>query len=428
MKISRCLPAVRAASDFRLAPLALLVATGVLASSAQAADALGDAIAGGKAKLELRYRYENVEQDNFDSEANANTLRVRLGYSTGEWMSTTATVELDNVSALSDGHYNDTRNGETTYPVVVDPDGADLNQAFVKYVGFSNTVLTGGRQRVNLDNQRFIGSVGWRQNEQTLDSTLVEFKGIDRLTATYGFVTHVHRINGPESSTNPAALAEFAGETHLLNAKYTLGEKLTVVVYDYLLDFENPPAPAGLSSDTMGVRLSGKIPLGSLKLGYAGDFAQQSEYGDNPADFEAPYVMTELTLAGGSKLKWEALAGYELLGEDNGVAVQTPLATLHKFQGWADKFLSTPLVGLKDTYLGATLNLSGYGLTLVAHTYEGDADGADYGDELDLQLSKTFAKRYTLTAKYADYSQGDVATGLALSDTAKAWLMAEAKF
>ncbi|MFZ5755844.1 MAG: alginate export family protein [Pseudomonadota bacterium] len=418
-----CLHVQRVARNTSFNRLALAVLVAAAAVPAARADALGDAIAGGKTNLELRYRLENVEQDGFAKEANASTLRTRLRYATGEWQSMTALVELDSVSRVGEERYNSGVNGKAAFPVVADPAGAGVNQAFLKYVGIGNTVITAGRQRVNLDGQRYVGSVAWRQNEQTLDGVLVEFKGVDRLTATYGFVNQVNRIYGPSGLA--ANLAEFDGESHLVNLKYVTGEALTGVLYAYMLDFDN--APPALSSQTVGLRLSGKVPAGSLKFGYTGEYAQQSDYKDNPASFEAPYMLAEFTLGGaaGAAATWEAQLGYEVLGEDSGVAVQTPLATLHKFQGWADKFLSTPAVGLIDTYLGGTVTVKGVGITLVAHEYEGDANGADYGSELNAQVSKTFAKRYTLALKYADYSQGDVA---AVVDTTKMWLTGEAKF
>ena len=47
--------------------------------------------------------------------------------------------------------------------------------------------------------------------------------------------------------------------------------------------------------------------------------------------------------------------GWEVLGGDDSTvlneAFQTPLATLHAFQGWADVFLSTPAAGIDDKYL-----------------------------------------------------------------------------
>ena len=48
---------------------------------------------------------------------------------------------------------------------------------------------------------------------------------------------------------------------------------------------------------------------------------------------------------------WRIGGGYEVLGADDGAALtsfQTPLATLHKFQGWADKFLTTPPNGIRE--------------------------------------------------------------------------------
>src|SRR3546814_12023345 len=51
-------------------------------------------------------------------------------------------------------------------------------------------------------------------------------------------------------------------------------------------------------------------------------------------------------------LDWQTFSlngNYEVLGSDAGVfAFQTPLATLHKFQGWADLFLTTPSAGVRD--------------------------------------------------------------------------------
>ena len=47
-------------------------------------------------------------------------------------------------------------------------------------------------------------------------------------------------------------------------------------------------------------------------------------------------------------------------GADKGApftSFQTLLATLHKFQGWADKFLTTPPNGIRDLYGSAGYTL-----------------------------------------------------------------------
>jgi len=407
----------RARTPVRSSLLACAVALAVPAAHAE--DLLGDALAKGKTNLELRYRLENVAQDPTVKEANASTLRTRVRYTSGEWAQSSLTLEMDNVSRIGEDRYNDTRNGKATFPTVVDPDGTDLNQALVKYMGVANTPITVGRQRVNLDNQRWIGSVGWRQNEQTLDGITLEYKGIDKLTATYGFINRVNRISGPENLTPVAAAtaAELDTELHLVNVKYAASGALTAVGYAYLLDYDRF---AAASTQTLGVRLTGSLPVGEAKFGYSAEMAQQSEYAQNAASFSADYLLAELTFGTAAV---EAQLGYELLGSDGGIAVQTPLATLHKFQGWADKFLATPGGGLLDMYAGVAGKAAGIGYALAYHTYESDATGATYGDEVNVQVSKTFAKRYTVTAKYADYAKDTFAT-----DTSKLWLMAEAKF
>ena len=46
---------------------------------------LGDAIVGGKIILEMRARYESVDQANLAREGQASTLRTRLGWETGDY-------------------------------------------------------------------------------------------------------------------------------------------------------------------------------------------------------------------------------------------------------------------------------------------------------------------------------------------------------
>lgn len=401
--------------------LCLLLLPVAATANAETVETFGELFSKGKANAEWRYRYEEVDQDGIDGEAYANTLRTRLRFSTAEWQGFSGVVEWDNVTMLGDDNYNDTRNKQSNYPIVADPEGSGINQAYIKYTGFDKTSITAGRQRVNLDNQRFIGSVGWRQNEQTMDGGLVEYKGLDKLTATYGYFSNVYRVFGPHEEPKGSPLAELHSDIQLLNLKYTLNDMFAVTGYSYLLDLDETQA---VSSQTFGLRFTGKIPVvRDYKLGYSAEYADQSDYSDNPVEYDADYALAEITV--GNPV-WELQAGYELLGSDDGKAsVQTPLATLHKFQGWADKFLTTPASGLVDTYVGGTYKFRDYAFTVVAHEYEGDEGGDDYGTETNLQVAKTFAKNYTLTLKYADYQRGEVAS---VTDTSKIWLMAEAKF
>jgi hypothetical protein len=117
--------------------------------------------------------------------------------------------------------------------------------------------------------------------------------------------------------------------------------------------------------------------------------------------------------------------GYELLGSDNGhYGFATPLATLHGFQGWADKFLSTPANGIEDKYVTVGTTFVGAQALLSFHTFNSDENNQDLGNEIDISASKKWGA-VMYTAKYADYSAGDVA---ALKDTTKFWLMADWSF
>ncbi len=85
----------------------------------------------------------------------------------------------------------------------------------------------------------------------------------------------------------------------------------------------------------------------------------------------------------GTKIKGVGVGiGYELLGSDDGMkAFSTPLATLHKFQGWADQFLVTPADGIEDIYFKMTGSIGKTNLAFFYHDYSADEGSADYGEE-----------------------------------------------
>ncbi len=56
------------------------------------------------------------------------------------------------------------------YPVVADEEAYEINRFQFTNTSLPGTTLTLGRQRILLDDQRFIGNSGWRQNEQTFDA------------------------------------------------------------------------------------------------------------------------------------------------------------------------------------------------------------------------------------------------------------------
>ncbi len=186
-----------------------LLSAGLLCSQAVfAQETFSSLFTDAKPILDVRYRYEHVDQDNALKHANAQTLRTRVGFQTGKWYGLSTLVEADNVSRLGDAAYNSTRNGQTDYSAVPDPDGSEINQALLRYDHAFGSAIA-GRQRINLDNQRFVGGVGWRQNEQTYDGVLGQLQPLDKLTLTYAYINNINTIFGPgdnrfDNRTNPA--------------------------------------------------------------------------------------------------------------------------------------------------------------------------------------------------------------------------------
>jgi len=399
---------------------------GILVAGALAAGLNGPAAAQGESGLDrilkeakpllnVRLRYESVDQAGIARDADAVTSRVRAGFETGAIADTKFLGEFDWTAAISE-KYNSTVNGKTQYPVVADPDGAELNRLQLTNTSLPATKITLGRQVVNLDDQRFVGSVAWRQNDQTLDAVRVENSAIRNLTLTGLYVIQTNRVFGADSP-----VGRIEGDTVLLNAAY----KTPFGVFSgfaYWIDFEGLDS---LSSRTLGVRFAGAKKMAPVTLAYQLSYAHQNDAYANPFTYKADYYLVDVSLGAAG---FNVGAGYEVLSGDGARAFQTPLATLHKFQGWADKFLTTPGNGIKDFYVSAGYTskpvglFSSIGAMAVYHDFRAERGGAHYGDEIDLQLVGKIGK-YTITAKYADYNARTFAT-----DTSKFWMSIEYAF
>ena len=391
-----------------------------LAAASVASTALGAEAAAkpyGKFELQWRLRAETVDDAALARDADATTLRTRLTWTSPARAGWQAVLELDDVRALDRDSYFSTVDGPPDRPIIADPVGTNLNRAVLEYKR-KDYDLALGRQRLTLDDQRFVGNVGWRQNEQTYDGATLRWRPLAKTELTLAWIGNVNRIYGPDTGTQAAY---WHGDTWLLHGKRDLGKAGTLSAFYYALDFEDSPAN---SNATLGLAWRGKAALGGgWTLPWAVSLASQRDHGRNPVDYSARYRLLEVGIGRGpATLK----LGQELLGGDAtraGRRLLTPLATLHAFQGWADKFLVTPPQGIDDRYATLEAEWHGFKAALAYHDYSAEAVARDYGHEWNASLSRRFAKRYELLGKYADYS----ARGLA-ADTSKAWLMFTASF
>lgn len=372
------------------------------ASEASRDGAIIEAIKNGKPIIDVRYRFETQKNAAFSERAVANTVRTRLGFETGEVHHFKVLFEFENVFSIGADDFNSTINGKTQFPVIADPDATEINRAQVTFTGIDKTPITIGRQKYDLMNQRFVGAVDFRQNQQTFDAVRVNSTAIGRLSLDYLYLSRIHRIFGDD---NP--LGEIDSNSHVIAATYNADQLGKISAYGILLDFEETPAA---SSATWGMRYENTVELNKdagVKAGLIAEFAQQRDYADNPFDYQEAYLHGEAAL---TFAPFSAKVGYERLGGNGAIGFSTPLATLHKFQGFADVFLNTPATGIEDLYGTISYTLEdgpfSFPVTLYVtyHDFESERGAIDFGDEIDAGLNVKFSKHWSAEAKGAVYN------------------------
>jgi hypothetical protein len=335
-------------------------------------------------------------------------------------------AEAEGTLAIVD-HYNafpfasTSRQRRPQYSAVGDPENIELNRLQLQYRDDVVSV-TVGRQRILLDDQRWVGNSGWRQNEQTFDAARGEARlGPVTVEATYAIDQRT--VYGVDAGERQGLKGDFA----FLGAGAKAGP-VSVKAFAYLLDYDESVVFAN-SSLTVGGRVTAALkPLQDLGLALAASYARQSDYGSNPVDYAADYWAAEGAL---SARGLTLTAGWESLGADRraagglGRAVQTPMATLHKFNGWADVFTTTPNAGLQDLYFGAAYKFDwlkavpGLNAAVTWHRFDSDVGSLRYGQEWDGSLGVKLG-RFAILGKYANYDAK--AFGV---DAEKLWLQLE---
>jgi hypothetical protein len=397
--------------------LCVLIAS--IAAPAQAADSFTDAFTLGKGGLAFRYRLENVDQDNFDKDATASTLRTRLNFRTDDLHGFSLFVEGDFVMGLGWKDYNAGAGNtpdKTEYPVIADPVGTDLNQAYIQWRNDKGTLLRGGRERIIYDNARFVGNVGWRQNEQTYDGVYFQQKsgGFDFQGAWVG---QVNRIFGHDV---PAGKQD--NNTWLMNASKAWDGIGKLVAYYYNIDNKDAAASSTIS---YGARFAGKHKFEKFALGYTAEYAHQKGAHNNAVDYSANYYRGDLSF---ELSKVTPYIGLESLGGDAtrpGAMFRTPLATLHAFNGWADKFLTTPDAGLNDFFLGIKGKAGSWSWNVLYHDFNAESGSGSLGNEIDASIGRKFAKHYGVLFKAAWFN---AASSSNYDDTTKLWAQLTANF
>ncbi len=386
-----------------------------------------EALVGGKIHLDDRLRFEYADTTG-SKPSYAITNRLRLGYETKAFHGFSALAEFENVATPDSDLYSvpPAGQGDPARTTVADPRGTEVNRAYLRFqtdsIGDSLVSLDvkGGRQRIILDDQRFVGNVGWRQFEQTFDSVRVQSDlGIKNLNAQYAYVWQVLRVFGPDGP-------DWDSQSHLINVSYGAIPELKITPFVYLLDFEES-SPTN-SVNNYGVRLTGDLwrdpdTEQDTFADYELSYARQTDAGSNPIDFEVDFFAAQARVT--REGLGSATVGYQFLGSDDGmVGFRFPLGTNHKFQGFADQFLTTPATGLQDLYITGGVEVPfGIKSAVTLHQFWSDQGGTDLGYEVDFVASKKITPNWSVLVKAAFFDGHN-----GQPDTARVWVQTTLHF
>jgi len=371
----------------------------------------------GKIILDSRLRYEHVSQEGLE-DGNALTLAGRLGYEIAPIKPLSFLVEMEGVAQLTTD-FADTVEFRPGLPVVADPQTLQLNRFHMRYQAPLGLTATIGRQRVIWDDARFVGNVGFRQNEQTFDALYLDWKPDPSLELRYGFLDRINRIFG-----NDSPVGAFQSNSHIAQLDWKPQPVGAVAAYVLALDFQNSPRNSHL---TYGVRWSRPFNLGDwrAKLGLEG--ARQVDFGENLTEFTVHYAKT---LASVGRGPIDVTFTGEWLEGDGVRGFETPLATLHAFQGFADLFLVTPADGLRDFNVSMTWKLpnppvgQAFSLLVRGHSFTDDDGSALFGREFNALARLKMNAWLTLELRSAVFGGLDPR----FADKTRVWLAAEANF
>lgn len=407
---------------------------GGLSTSASAADGI-NILDNVKLNAEIRPRYEYADvKNNGVDKGQAFTARTKLSVSAGLLGVDGLSANVGVISVNNFGwnkydskspYYNP---GSGKYDVIVDPQQAMLANAEVTYkVG--KTLLHAGRGQVNLDNQRFIGTVGWRQLERSYDSVFVANNSVKNLSLLAAWVYGAQGVK---------AGATADANTILLHAAYTVMPELKITAYDYMVAV-NHPVLTTYGSDTYGIALTGKANIGA-KLTYRAEYALQKDASMKLHGIKGKADADYFNIDIGANVSGILIgANYELLSGSTGTDGKTnfipALGTNHKFNGWADHFYvadTGPSGGLQDMNIRLGYKAKGVGkLLAVYHQFTADKKMGgedDLGTEIDALYANKIPGVNNLKGllKGAFYKAGKV-SGYT-KDVNKFWVMLDYKF
>lgn len=395
---------------------------------------IADAIQKGNATLDFRLRYEGAQQSTPPKQGGeAVTLRSRLSFQTQRYKLFSAFLQFDDVSAIpDDNNYNSGSNGQLDDVLIGEPENTSISEAWLNY-DIANTSITYGRQSFTLNSGRLMGNDDWYQNEQVFTGLSIRNQSLNYLTFSFADFNRIEQAYSKNATQADASLNAKLFDIHYRGFWLNDFSIYHLAITDHGRDSRWNTRTTGIffsgvAGGNNGVVDSIGDPEGEdFSMSYLFEYAQQSDAGNNPVNYQADYRRIEVS-AGyqGASLT----IGQEVLGADGMASFVTPLGSVHAFQGSSgqavDQAIGNHIGGVVDNKLQVSYRCSSqFSFGLAHHDYKYDrtpGSSSAIGSEFEASLNFTLAS-YNILAKFANYSADQVG-----EDTRRIWLQAGANF
>ena len=375
-------------------------ATSCYSQDSGQAPGIPEAIAGGRPIVELRPRYNRLDESNYPDLGEGGTMRTTLGWITAPYYGVRVRFEVLNASHIGTRQFNDDGSQINTspYPLLPDPQYTGVNQAYAEYDNEAGLEVKLGRQAVRLDNQRWVSDNDFRQIPQLFEGGALTYTGIERTELAAAYYSKVRTTSGV---TNDLRLIT-------LRAAWNPVEGHSLALYAVMHDQAANGAFTGFADNSyrvVGAKAEGSVAgFKGIDVPYLAEYAQQRPYAGGDSRIDANYWRLG---AGLSTDRWTARYDYEVKGSNGGqYGVQMPLTDFYQYNGWTLHFFNTPRQGLHDQWL--TLRWAIDPLTLYAesHRFHSGFGGIDFGRENDVGVTWDILGNLAVRLQYARYDPG----------------------
>lgn len=375
-----------------------------------------EAIRAGDLGLDLRLRVEHIDRDTVRN-GHANTFKTALRYGTASYWDVAAFMEFVNVTAHGNNEFNPGNNiapSKSGRPVIADPKGTAMTKAYLQYDGLPDTRFRLGRQALDFDDERHVGSERFRQTPQSVDGFLVQNQSLGGVELLYAFVNNFNTVYQGTSIAN----ADRHHQTHLLNASWDGLPYGQLTAYGY---FINDRHTSSNSNHTYGMRFVGDSMMTALNIQYMIEAARQHEGHNNQTQYHGNFfaasfgVQLDHNLF--ARLGHESVEGNRTAGK----MFRFPMGSAHPFLGLADMFSPIPNSGVDASMMGLTTEFYGIDMDFAYHRFKPETGDGRLGSEWDAQFSKTFLDMYEVKLDFAQFS---ASSNSGLNDTTKIWFSA----